>query len=187
MAEMDIRQQITADELLNLPDDGKRYELIEGELVEMAPAGYEHGGLAAFIIWLLVGWARKTDAGRVQSSETGFRTREDAKTVRAPDASFMSYARVPKGEKITGYATIAPDLVVEVISPNDRTGDIDDKTQEWLDFGVRMVWNVYPARKQVHVYTPEVDKPDILFADDVLNGGDVLPGFSVKISELFEN
>jgi len=187
MAEMDaIKKQLNADDLMSLPDNGKRYELIEGELVEMSPTSNEHGFIELNVAYLIRTYLKQNPTGRAGVGEVGFRTRKDDKTVRAADAYFISYERLPKGSSTQGFSDIAPEVVIEVISPSDRTGDIADKTQEWLDFGVLMVWNIYPRQKSIHIFQPD-QKPLVLFEDDRVDGGKILPDFSMKVSELFED
>jgi Uma2 family endonuclease len=123
--------------------------------------------------------------GCVASGDVGFYTRGDGYTVRGADVAYISYERMPRDVVEAGYSHIAPDLVVEVISPNDRTGDIEDKTQEWLAFGVREVWNVYPGARSVHIHG-RGEIPLIRFAGQTLDGGEVLPGFSVDVAQFFE-
>jgi Uma2 family endonuclease len=177
---------VTADDLLQSTELRGRHELIEGRLVEVPPAGYEHGNRAAVMIYFLVDYARSTRRGRVQTSETGYRTRQDERTVRAPDASFMPFTKVPAEQKPQGYLDIPPDVVVEVISPYDSAEEVEQKTQEWLNFGVLMVVNVYPVSQRIHVFRTDAS-PVILTIDNTLDGGDVLPGFSVPIRQLFED
>jgi Uma2 family endonuclease len=186
MTDMDIKL-LTADDLLKLPMGfGQRYELIEGVLVEMSPAGFEHGVVAAIIIYFLTAYAKQTRFGVVLSSETGYRTRKDDKTVRAPDASFMSYTKIPADKKPRNYSDIAPDLVVEVVSPNDSAAEIEAKTQEWLDFGVSMVWVAYPGSNRLHIHRAGQDIK-VLSEHDSVDSGDVLPGFSVRVVQFFED
>lgn len=185
MSDQEATQLMTAADFMTLQADGYAYELINGRLVEMSPAGYEHGSVAAVIIYFLVEYARRTKRGRVQTSETGFRTRRDDRTVRAPDAAFMPYTKVPETERFQGYLDIAPDLVVEVISPHDSAEAVEAKTQEWLDFGVRMVWNCYPSSQRIHIFRSGL-KSEILTVNDTLEGGDILPGFRVEVSAFFE-
>lgn len=186
MSEAQRRPRLTGDDLLGLPSgDGERYELIEGSLVVMEPPGIYHGFLEARITHLLMSHVLAKRLGRVLAGEAGFFTRGGHHTVRAPDIAFLSYERFPAGPLPDGYGHIAPDLVVEVDSPHDRRGEIERKTREWLDFGVRAVWEVDPERRRVRVSTPP--GTTLLEEGDVLEGGDVVPGFAVPVRALFED
>ena len=174
----------TADELLRLPDDGFRYELIGGELKKMAPAGNEHGALAALFTGLLVTYVRAQKLGKVYAAETGFKLSSDPDTVRAPDAAFISQRRLDEIGPVQGYWPGAPDLVVEVVSPNDLYTEVSEKVAEWLRAGSSMVVVVNPRTQQllVHLSPTEVT---VLGVGDTLEGGEVVPGWQLPIGELF--
>jgi Uma2 family endonuclease len=186
MSETRRRPGLTGDDLLRMPSgNGERYELIEGSLVVMEPPGAYHGFLEARITYLLMSHALEKRLGRVLAGEPGFFTRGDPSTVRAPDIAFLSYDRFPAEPLFEGYERIAPDLVVEIGSPHDRRGEIDLKTREWLDFGVRAVWEVDPEQRRVRVSTAA--GTTLLEEGDVLEGGGVVPGFAVPVRVLFED
>lgn len=177
--------RMTAEDLMQLPATGKRYELVNGELHEMAPAGWEHGYVAleaAFRLRLFLAEHREI-GGKMVAAETGFRLSRDPDTVRAPDVAYVSEARIPQ-VKESGYAELAPDLVVEVVSPGDRAGEIQAKIDEWLRAGVLLAWVLYPATRSAMVYHAD-GTALLLHADDMLTGEPVLPGFSVRLGELF--
>jgi Uma2 family endonuclease len=178
--------QTTADELLRLPRGRNRYELIQGELKTMAPAGYEHGTLAALITSLLLMHVRAQKLGAVTASETGFKLASNPDTVRAPDAAFISQKRLDEVGPVQGYWPGAPDLAVEVVSPNDLYTEVSDKVAEWLEAGSGMVVVVNPRRQQVFVHAPDTDVK-VLGVDDTLDGGEVVPGWQLPIKELFES
>jgi Uma2 family endonuclease len=104
--------------------------------------------------------------------------------VRAPDLAFVCRERLPPENQPRGFWEIAPDLVVEVVSPNDTRAEIQLKVREWIEAGVRLVWVVYPDSRTVEVIRTLLDREE-LTADDTLDGGDVLPGFSCAVAELF--
>jgi len=104
--------------------------------------------------------------------------------VRAPDASFVAKDRIPPGELPQGYIELSPDLAVEVVSPSDRNPEVRDKVEEWLRAGTRLVWVIYPATRSVTVYR-SLDDFENLSEEDNLDGGQVIPGFSCQIRELF--
>jgi len=177
--------QTTADELLHLPRGNKRFELIRGELKTMAPAGYEHGTLAALMTGLLFAHVHVHKLGKVTAAETGFKIASDPDTVRAPDAAFISQARLDEVGPVKGYWPGAPDLAVEVISPNDLYTEVSEKVAEWLQAGSKMVVVVNPRTQQVLVHLSPTEVT-VLGANDTLGGGDVVPGWALPIRELFD-
>ena len=178
--------RLTGDDLLDMPTGlGKRYELIEGELHIMAPAGGEHGEIAATILGYLFSFVQQAQSGRLLTAETGFYTRDDNHTVRAPDAAFIPHERVPPEGIPKGYLRLIPALVVEVVSPNDRAVEVERKTMEWLNFGVDVVWVVYPEPRRVHVFRQGNPNPTILAPEATLEGDTALPGFQLPVARIF--
>ena len=175
---------LNAEELLRLSTTGRRYELVKGELFEMAPAGGRHGGVAMQIGTLLNTHVRAHRFGRVFAAETGFILRRNPDTVRAPDASFVAEDRLPEGELPIGYLELAPDLAVEVASPNDRPREIQEKVADWLRAGTRLVWVIYPATRSATVHRSQ-DHFEELSEDDSLHGENVIPEFACDLNELF--
>ncbi len=175
---------VTAEELLTLPEDGFRYELIRGELQQMAPAGHHHGKIAVNLTTPLDQHVRANNLGTVYAAETGFLLASDPDTVRAPDVAFVRRERVEAVADVEGYWPGAPDLAVEVISPGDTYAHVEDKVMEWLDAGTRMVVTVNPRRHSVTVWHAR-DDGVVLTEEDVLEGGDVVPGWSVPVRTLF--
>src|SRR6185295_18560486 len=139
-----LTKPMNADELLEMPDDGYRYELVKGELIQMAPTGDEHGEVTMGLAVSLYLHVKKHNLGRVYAAETGFKLEADPDTVRAPDIAFVSRERVEATGTIPGFRSGAPDLVVEVLSPSDRIGKVEAKVEQWLEAGARMVWVVGP-------------------------------------------
>ncbi len=174
---------MTADELFALPDDGLRYELVDGELRTMTPSAGEHGVIASRLDRRVATWVETQHLGLVFGAETGFRIRTDPDTVRAPDLAFIRGERISDPSVLQSYVPIVPDLVAEVISPNDRYTEVDAKVAEWLDAGVELVWVINPRRRTVAVHSPG----GILLRTeaDELTGGTVLPGFACRVAELF--
>ena len=175
---------MTADELLKLPDDGKRYELLEGVLNEMSPAGAAHGFVALNAAVILRQFVQSRGLGAAFAAETGFVISTDPDTVRAPDAAFVAAARLPAGDLPTGYLRLAPDFVVEVVSPSDTASELQSKVCTWLDAGCRLVWVVYPATRSVTVYRFR-DDVRVLGEKDILDGSPVFHGFSAEVRDLF--
>ena len=173
---------MTADELLrtNLPD--KHVELLRGVLVVREPAGYRHGAVTARLTKLLMDVVDDRGLGRMLAAGTGFQLATDPDTVRAPDVAFVRRERLPSPEP-AGYAALAPDLVVEVLSPGDRPGETLRTVADWLKAGSRLVWVVDPNRRVVHVYRQ--DGSEALIAEPrVLSGEDVVPGFEGRLGEI---
>lgn len=181
---MSTRTLMTADELMSLPDDGMRHELIEGEITTMAPAGYQHGKVAAKLLIRVGSFVEDKELGSVYAAETGFRIATDPDTVRAPDLAFVSRDREPEVDAPRGFGRGAPDLAVEVISPDDSYEEVELKVQQWLAAGTRMVWVANPRTRTVAVHTAGAGVA-ILSDRDALEGGGVLPGFSCRIAEIF--
>jgi Uma2 family endonuclease len=175
---------MTADQLLRLPPDGRRYELVEGELKVMTPASPRHGRIANTVAFLLTQHVRQHDLGIVYAAETGFQLRENPDTVRAADAAFVARSRIPAEGEPEGYWAIAPDLVVKVVSPSDSASEVQSKVADWLEAGCQLVWVVYPDTQTVTEYH-SLAEIQVLTAGQALEGGDILPGFACLISEIF--
>jgi len=174
----------TADELCAIPDDGFRYELVNGQLRRMPPSGSEHG-VVSFKIALVIGqFVIAHDLGVVFGAETGFRIAWEPDTVRAPDLAFIRRERIPAEGVPRGFWPGAPDLAVEVISPGDTYSEVEEKVNDWLDAGTRMVLVLNPRTRMVTVYT-STDTVVRLTESDMLDGGEVLPGFAGRVAELF--
>lgn len=175
---------MTAEELLEKPEDGFRYELVKGEPRRMAPAGNVHGYIAANFLGPLQLHARDNGLGRVYAAETGFKLSSDPDTVRAPDVAFVSQARLDEVGEVPGYWPGAPDLAVEVVSPSDTHAEVTEKSLAWLEAGCRMVLAADPSQRTVTVYRSREDIR-ILTGGDVIVGADVVPGFGLPVAELF--
>jgi len=177
-------QRSTANELFEMPHDGFRYELVKGELRKMSPSGSEHGAIIINISVLLAQYVRSKKLGVCFGAETGFKIASDPDTVRAPDLAFISTERIPEGGVPKKFWSGAPDLAVEVLSPGDTRREVDEKVEDWLDAGARAVWVINPKRRGVTVYRPTTDVTRLSEADE-LDGGEVVPGFRCKVSEIF--
>jgi len=173
---------MTAEDLLRLSGQG-RYELVKGVLVKMTPPGYEHGATTMRFAIRIANHVSAHDLGEVVAAETGFRLARNPDTVRGADVAFVSKARQPAVAP-AGYADFAPDLVVEVVSPNDDPDEIQTKVAEWLEFGVRLVLIVYPRSRQVAVYR-SLREVTILTEADTFSAPEVLPGFTCPIAAIF--
>jgi Uma2 family endonuclease len=177
-------QPIAARDLLLMPDDGFRYELLKGELKKMAPAGHRHGRIVVNLTTPLDQHVRANNLGAVYASETGFQIASDPDTVRAPDVAFVNKERLAAVGEVEGYWPGAPDLVVEVISPGDTYSEVEEKVLEWLDAGVRLVIVVNPRKRAVTVYRSRTDIA-ILTEEELIEGGEVVPGWTMPVTSLF--
>ena len=179
-----LKKLFTAEDLLCLSATGRRLELVKGKVYEMAPAGGRHGHAANRAAVRLTVYVDAAGLGHIFTAETGFLIHIDPDTVRAPDVSFVSISRLALNDIPDGYIGLAPDLVVEVVSPNDRRREVREKVEEWLNASVRLVWVLYPATHSAIVYRSLNDVTH-LAADDFLDGADVVPGFTCRLAELF--
>jgi Uma2 family endonuclease len=175
---------VTAEQLLRMPDDGQCHELVRGELRVTPPPGFEHGRVALTIGGLLFAHVRNTESGTVLAAETGFLLESDPDTVRAPDAAFISKERVEQVGTTTKYWPGAPDLAVEVVSPDDSFRKVQEKALAWLAAGSVAVLVIDPSERTATVYREQSDA-HVYGLDDTLDLGDAVPGFRVGMAELF--
>ncbi len=175
---------VTAEELLDMPDDGFRYELVRGELRKMAPAGARHGRSAGKVARPLMNHVATHNLGEVYIAEAGFLLATNPDVVRVPDTAFVSRDRFDTIGDIEGFFPGPPDLAVEIISPHDRYTEVAEKVEDWLAAGTRMVIVVDSRRRVVGVHLPG-QAPLILHEQDTLDGGDVVPGWSMPVAEIF--
>ena len=182
MTTAETTKLMTADELLRLGKDA-RGELIRGVFCEMSPPGVDHGRVAMRLATRLSVFVEERQLGEV-IGEMGVWTERDPDTVRAPDAAFFSAERLPPDVSVRGYAEVAPELAIEVRSPNDSRPEVRAKAQMWLSHGVRLVWIVHPDTRTVDVYAAEA-AVTTLGEGDTLDGGDILPGFTCAVSAVF--
>jgi Uma2 family endonuclease len=174
---------MTAEELFKMPDDGYRYELVGGELRKMAPPGQYHGEYAGTVFASLHVHVRANNLGKTYT-EIGFHIETNPDHVRAPDVAFISHERLEAIGESPGYFPSAPDLAIEVISPNDRLTRVNEKVRDWLDAGTRMVIVVNPRRREATVHLPGED-PITLTQEDTLDGGDVVWGWQMPVRDIF--
>ena len=174
---------MTAADLAELTEPG-RFELVWGELVEMSPTGYDHSKVSNTIAWYITTFVREHDLGGVTGADGGYLLAQDPDLVYAPDVAFVAADRLPQPDAQSGYLPIAPDLVVEVISPSDSHREVLAKVALYLELGVRLVWLADPEVKTVTVFRSGRDPRDFTVAD-TLEGEDILPGFSLPVSVIF--
>lgn len=174
---------MTAEELFELEDDGCRHELINGVLTSMAPTGEPHGrNLLALSMHLAI-FIKRNDIGYGYVGDPGFFIKLDPDTVLAPDFAFVRKERTAAIEDQPGFIRLAPDFVVEVLSPSERADHINTKVSSYLTAGVELIWLVDPLAQKITVY--QADQPTrFLAAEDTIDGGAVLPGFEMRVGDL---
>ena len=177
-------QLMTADELLALPRGEFRYELVNGELKKMSPAGQKHGRIIVRLTEPLAKHVRDHKLGQVYAAETGFKLKSNPDTVRAADIAFVRKERLELLGETESYWPGAPDLAVEVNSPSDTVREVEKKVMEWLEFGSRSVWVVSSKLHTVTVYR-SLTEIVVLTENDTLDGGDIVPGFKISIADIF--
>jgi Uma2 family endonuclease len=174
----------TADELLAMPDDGRLWELVRGELREVSPSGFESSAIGAVITAWLTLYVIERGLGIVTNAEGGYIFEHDPDTVLAPDDAFVRREHVPAPEQMHRFGQVPPDLAVEVISPTDRPGTVAQKIDFYLAHGVPLVWVVDPATRTATVHRPS-EQPRRLTIDDALEGEEIVPGFRLPLAQVF--
>ena len=175
---------LTADDLLTM-SDGDRYEVVGGRLVEKH-VSEDSDWISGEILSLIRDFTRSPRLGWVFGGERLFRCfPHDPTQGRRPDVSYLSAEKLPEGPSGRGITPVPPDIAVEVVSPGDIAYDLEEKLADYRSAGVPLIWVVYPNRRTVHVYAGGSEAPSVLHEPDVLTGGDVLPGFAVKVADLF--
>jgi Uma2 family endonuclease len=183
---MGLRQIITAEQLWEMPDvPGKRLELVEGLVVEVPGAGALQSMITTSLLRRLAQFVEERDLGLVFPDGLCYVLRRDPDHVRIPDGSFIAWDRVLEGEIEDAFWEGAPTLAVEVVAPNDRADDIYDRVQDYLAAGSAQVWVLWPRHSSVTVYRADGGIRN-LGPDALLDGADNLPGFSVRVGDLFE-
>jgi Uma2 family endonuclease len=176
------RPLATEADLLRMPDDGYKYELVDGE-IRMSPGGARHGQVGVRLSAVLHAFVSERSLGHVFESSTGFRL--PGGNVRSPDVSFVRAARFENEHVPEGFPDIAPDLAVEVLSPGDSPRHVLDKVGEYLQAGTRLVWVIDPKRERAAVYRSLTEVKE-LRPDDSFSGEDVVPGFTVPLADLLK-
>jgi Uma2 family endonuclease len=176
---------MTADEYAALPDTGFPTELVRGVLITMNPPRLRHGFVCANVSFLFRTYARQHHCGRVFCNDSGVITERDPDTVRGAAVAYYSYQRLPKGE-LPGYSPTPPEVVVEVLSPDDRPGRVAAKVQEYLTIGVSAVVVLDPEIETAHVYHPNQPAEE-LAAEEELRLDVISPEFRTLVSAFFED
>ena len=178
--------KLTADELLTMPDDGYRYEVIDGELVQMPPASEEHSEIGLAFGSFVRAYARSRKLGRAYGADVGYQLEDDPLVILGPDASFVRAERLPRDRDRTKYLRLAPDIAVEVVSPGDRRGRVLGKVRRWQGYGVPLVVVVWPRSRTTDLHRLDQDTV-VLGESDLFAADDVLPGFRFPVADLFED
>jgi Uma2 family endonuclease len=179
-----LEPRVSVEEFTRIPDDEHRYELVEGRVIRMSPPGSRHAVLTTRLAVLLFQHVEPRSLGAVMTSG-GFWLAADPDTVREPDVAFVRQERIPDAGVPQSFWPGAPDLAVEIVSPGDRSAEINAKVRDYLAHGVRLVWIVDPGRKAVTAHRPG-SRPVVFRADDVLDAGDVIPGFRCSVRQIFQ-
>ena len=174
---------ITGEELARMGNIG-RCELVEGKIMPMSPTGYEHGEIENAVGAELRAFVRPRKLGKVLVGEVGIYVRRGPDTVRGADAIFISHERYTQKQS-DSYLDVAPVLVVEILSPNDTWAEVMQKLREYFGIGVRLIWIIDSTARTVFAYRSITDVREFTEQDD-LSGDDVLPGFTMKVANLFE-
>lgn len=183
---MTVKQLVKAEELWDMPDvPGKRLELVNGAVAEVLGSGALQSLIATNLLWSLSRFVDEQDLGLVFPDGLGYVLRRAPDCVRIPDISFSAWDRVPEGEVAEWFWEGAPTLAVEVVSPHDRAVDLHERVHDYLDAGSVQVWVLWPRRQSISVYRSDADTRE-LGPDAILDGADILPGFSVRVGDLFD-
>ena len=177
-------RKMTIDEFEQLPDDGYRYELVDGELEQMPPTGEVHGDVDRHLIWLLESFIRPRGIEKL-FVETSFVLSSDRHTVRQPDLAFVREERLSEDRDRERSVRLVPDLVIEIVSPSDRRSVVVAKAQEYRHYGVRLVWVVDPPSRSVTNFRID-GSVEVLGQGDTIDGEDIIPGFQAKIRDIFQ-
>jgi Uma2 family endonuclease len=178
------RSTMTAEQLFAQPSDGYRYELIEGVLRMMSPAGGRHGRIANRIAFLLGKHVEAQQWGVVFAAETGFLISREPDTVLAPDVAFLQQSRYAALEDEVHYLPLAPDLAVEVLSPSDTFSRVEAKAMAWLEAGTRVVLVIDPELETVHaIRSPK--RIEIFRGDETVDCSDAVPGWRFPPQDIF--
>jgi Uma2 family endonuclease len=173
----------TDQELMALPDDGNKYELVDGELV-VSNSGLEHGYIGVILASALYSFVISRKLGVVLDSSTAFTMKTGNK--RSPDVSFLSKNRLQGLKKLPkGFGQGAPDLAVEILSPSNTTAEIHSKIVEYLENGTKLIWVINPEEEYVLVYKSRPSPDRLLSSVDILSGEETLPDFSIAVADLF--
>lgn len=182
---MEAKRLMTAEVFARLPSGrGTRYELVDGEPRKMAAAGFLHGMTVSQTNLVLGVFVAPRDLGALVGGETGFRVQHEPDVVFAPDVAFVARDRLPPPSEQSGFLPLAPDFVVEVVSPFDRRREVRAKAADWLRYGTRLVWLLDPATRAAEVWRAE-HPVDLRHSGEEIDAEPILPGFRCFVGDLF--
>ena len=165
-------------------NDNRRYELFRGDLRMMSPAGGRHGRIANHLAWLLSNHVLPNRLGIVLAAETGFLIETNPDTVLAPDVAFVRWERYQSIENEAGFVPLAPDLVIEVLSPSDRYSRVESKVLAWLDAGCRLVLVVDPESETIQAMLSR-QQVQIYRAAESIDCSAAVPGWQLALADVF--
>jgi len=178
---MEIKKPVTIDDMYHMPRDGRKYELVDGEVV-VGTAGMRHGEIATKIVHIIATYLDANPIGKVYGDNTGLIFPNG--NLRSPDVFFVDSKRLPDGKSPITFGELIPNFAVEVLSPDDRSGQVAQKIGEFIEFGVSIVWLVDPKDQTVTVYR-SLTQTQRFTANDIIDAEPILPGFSCKVSRFF--
>ena len=182
MTLMKLKGQATIEDLLRCPQDGRKYELVNGEIL-VSPAGVRHAEIATRIAYIVATFLERSPLGKIYGDNLGLYLPNG--NLRSPDVTFVRSDKLPGGKSPDTFGEFIPDLAVEVLSPHDSLKEVGQKIGEFLECGVPLVWLVDPAHETVTVYRSLSDTEQYS-AQDVITAEPPLPGFSCPVSQFFE-
>jgi Uma2 family endonuclease len=177
------KARITAAQFLAMDLGEGLFELVRGEIVPVSPPEYLHGMICGKIYMILMGFGQRTGHGHAGTNDSAVVLAED--TVRGPDICYFSEARWPEAQVGHGPPPVPPDLVVEVVSPGDRRGEIQEKVEEYLGAGIAMVWVVHPDKKTLTIHRPGEAAARTLRDSEAVEGLPELPDFRCTVAQFF--
>jgi Uma2 family endonuclease len=166
-------------EIMSLPDDGYKYELVDGR-AKLVPANGDHGAIATWLVYLLHAWG-VLRYGMLTDSSTGYRL--PSGDVRVPDVGFIRWERLPDRKPPRGFVEGAPDLAVEIISPSEDKKDMGRKVGEYFEAGAQQVWQIFPVSRRIVIYS-SMDDVQTYTTADIITGADLLPGFEHRVATI---
>ena len=177
-------QPLSAETLYAMSSTAGRAELVEGELIRMSPAGFEHGSITLRLTWRIARHVEENNLGVVCAAETGFLIARNPDTVRASDLAFVTQARIDEIGSVKGYWPGCPEMVAEVVSPSDTDSEVQAKALAWIEAGCQVVWIVDPKQKHVVEFRSET-AIRVFTVKDRLSAPDLFGDWTIDVAKLF--